>query len=123
MMVGEIAVHVGEQQVMLTRQQLDELLDHRAGSAIAGIPADPVRAAGITRHQPADIIVDDIDVGNGAFAFFPVAPRRHPAEHLDILAEKRAVLQDHLEAVILGGVMAAGYLDAAIHLQLGLGII
>src|SRR3546814_2290776 len=40
MMVGEIAVHFGEKQMMLTRQQLGELLDHGSGGAIAGIPTD-----------------------------------------------------------------------------------
>src|SRR5205823_4430870 len=110
-------------QVMLTRQELGELLDYRAGGTIARVPADPVRTAGIARHEPTDIIVDNIDVGYRALAFFPVAVRRHLAELLDILAKERAVLKHHLEAVILGGVMAAGYLDAAIHLEHRLGII
>src|SRR3546814_5743626 len=44
MMVGEIAVHFGEKQMMLTRQQLGELLDHGSGGAIAGIPTDTKRS-------------------------------------------------------------------------------
>ena len=116
MMVGEIAVYLGEDRVVLTRQQLHELLDHAARRAVARVPADPEGAAGIARHQPADIIVLDIGVGDGASSpSFPVAVRRHAAQFLDVLAEKRQVLKHHLEAVILGGIVAAGYLDAAIH--------
>ncbi len=90
MMVGEGAVDLGEQQVMLARQQLDQLLDHRAGRAVAGVPADPIGAAGIARDQPADIIVLDVEVGDGALALFPVAFLGQLAELLDVGAERTA---------------------------------
>src|SRR3546814_5265209 len=35
MMIGEMTVHLGEDRMVLTRQQLHELLDHRAGGAVA----------------------------------------------------------------------------------------
>src|SRR3546814_6939074 len=60
MMIGEMTVHLGEDRMVLTRQQLHELLDHRAGGAVARVPPDPVRAARIADHQPVDIRVDDI---------------------------------------------------------------
>jgi hypothetical protein len=43
MMVGEGAVDLGEERVMLTRQQLDELLDHGTRRAIA--VSQPMRNA------------------------------------------------------------------------------
>ncbi len=101
---------------MLTREQLDQLLDHRAGGAVAGIPSDAIGAAGIARDQPADVEVLDLGVADRAGAVLPVALGRHPADRLDVLAEKRTVLEHHLEAVVIGGIMAAGYLYAAVHL-------
>ena len=123
MVVGEAPVDVGEQQVVLARQQLSELLDHPACRTVAGIPADPVRAAGIACHQPPDIGVLDVIVADGAFALFPVALGAHAAELLDVFAEERLVLQHHLEAVVVGRVMAAGDHDAAVDLQRRLGVI
>src|SRR3546814_12410279 len=51
MMIGEMTVHLGEDRMVLTRQQLHELLDHRAGGAVARVPPDPVRAARIARSE------------------------------------------------------------------------
>ena len=45
------------------------------------------------------------------------------AELLDVLAEEGAVLQHHLEAVVIGRVVAAGDHDAAVDVEHGLGII
>ena len=39
MMVGKITVDFGEQQMMLTRQQLDQFFDDWSGRAIARVPA------------------------------------------------------------------------------------
>ena len=115
MMVGKITVDIGEEQVVLTRQELDQLLDDRAGDAVARVPADAVAAPGIAGEQAADIIVDDVGVRDGPLAFLPVARFRQLRQVLDVLAEKRLVLEDHLEAIVIGGIVAAGYLYAAIH--------
>ncbi len=114
-MVRKIAVNIGEQRVMLTRQELDELLDHLAGGAVAGVPADAEAAACIAGEQPPDIIVENIGVADAARPGFPVAALRKAADFLNVLAEKGAVLKHHLEAIIIAGIMAAGYLYAAIH--------
>ena len=120
MMVGKFAVDIGEQQMMLTRQELDELLDDRARNTVAGVPADLVAAAGIASDEAADIIVLDVERRNHAAILcvdrVPIAVRGHLTKRLNVGAEKWRVLQHQLEAVIVGGIMAAGYLDAAIHL-------
>src|SRR3546814_3827227 len=107
MMVGEIAVHFGEKQMMLTRQQLGELLDHGSGGAIAGIPTDTKGSAVKILQQPLDIPVHDVDAFRSRSAFVPVAFGRHPAQFLDVSAEEGSVLKDHFEAVVIGGIMAA----------------
>ena len=58
-----------------------------------------------------------------ARAALPVAGRRHPPELLDVRAEEGAAAEHHLEAVIVGRIVAAGDHDAAVHVELGLGII
>src|SRR3546814_9150167 len=80
MMVGEIAVHFGEKQMMLTRQQLGELLDHGSGGAIAGIPTDTKGSAVKILQQPLDIPVHDVDAFRSRSAFVPVAFGRHRSE-------------------------------------------
>src|SRR3546814_20981357 len=73
MMVGEIAVHFGEKQMMLTRQQLGELLDHGSGGAIAGIPTDTKGSAVKLLQQPLDIRDNDVDAFRDRSAYVPVA--------------------------------------------------
>ncbi len=123
MMIGETAVHIGEQRMMLTGQELHQLLDHRPRRAIAAVPADAEAATRIACEQAPDIIVENIGVGDGALALIPVTLGRHAPERLDVGPKKRTVLKHHLEAVIIAGIVAASYLDAAIHFQRGFGII
>ena len=40
------------------------------------------------------------------------------ADGPDVRAEERATLEDHLETIVVGGIVAAGYLDAAVHIVL-----
>ena len=115
MMIRKLAVDIGKQQMMLTREELDELLDHRSRGAVAGVPADPIAAARIAGKETRDIRVDDRDIGHGAVAGRPVARPGQPSEIGDVIAKKRRMTKYHLEAVILGGIVAAGYVDAAIH--------
>ena len=68
-----------------------------------------------------DIAVDHRLVGYGAVPALPVSGGRHRAELLDVLAEEGAAEEHHLEAVIVGRIVAAGDHDAAVHGQLGLG--
>ncbi len=59
-MVGEAAVDLGEERVMLARQALDQLLEDRPGRAVPGVPADPVGLAVEALDQRVDISVDDV---------------------------------------------------------------
>ena len=123
MMVGKIAVYLGEEPVMLTRQQLHEFIDHWPGRAIARVPADAPGATVKVLHQPGDIAVHQGDrVGPPCHAV-PVARRRHLPQPNDVRAEKRRVVLHQLEAILVAGIMAAGYLNAAIDLTDRFGII
>src|SRR3954467_5352098 len=99
---------------MLAGQTLDEAVDDGAAGAAARVPADPERPPLEPFEQPVDITVHPRLVGDPAGALFPIAFRRHPAERLDALAEKGLVAKDHLEAVIIGRIVAARALDAAV---------
>ena len=114
-MMRKMAVHIGVEQVMLTRQELDQLLDDRAARAVPAVPGDAIAATGIARHQPPDIGVEHVGIGDRSCAAGPVSLRRQCRQALDVLAKKRTVVQHHLEAIVIGGIMAAGYLDAGIH--------
>ena len=57
MMVGEAAVDLGVEHVMLARQALDQPLDDRPARAVAGVPADPEGAAVEILEQAVDIAV------------------------------------------------------------------
>src|SRR3954467_13017017 len=99
---------------MLAGQTPDEGAGEGAAGAAARVPADPERPALEAFEQPVDITVHHRLVGDPAGALFPIAFRRHPAQRLDALAEKGLVAKDHLEAVIIGRIVAAGDLDAAV---------
>ena len=116
MVVREMAVDGGEQQMMLPGQPRRELFDHGARGAVAGVPADAKGAAGESLDQPIDIGVDDVDALRSALAAVPVARGGHFADPPDVGAEEGASLKHHLEAIVIGGIMAAGYLYAAIDL-------
>ncbi len=59
-----------------------------------------------------------------ASALGPIPCRRHSTQLLDVGPEERTSLEDHLEAIIIGWIMAAGYFDAAVYaVQNGFGII
>src|SRR3546814_15653754 len=114
----KIPVDVGEQKVMLAGQARGELFDHRSRGAVAGVPPDTAGAAGETLDQPIDIGVDDVDLLGRTFAALPVAGGSEFADPPNVGAEEGTPLKHHLEAVIVGGVVAAGYLYAAVHLLL-----
>ena len=129
-MVGKSAVDLGEEDVMFTRQSGNQFLERRAGSAVAGVPADAHAFErrcidAIQRCEKArDILVKDIALLCIACSIAPLARSRPPTQFLDVAAEERAALEYHLEAVVIGGVMAAGYLNTAVDvLVAGFGII
>ena len=123
MMIGERAINVGEQGVMLTGQQRDHLLDDFARGTVARVPADAERPGVVIAQQPRDIIVDYGVIADRPLADLPVRTFAQPVEVTDVGTKKWRMGKYHLEAIILAGVVTAGYLNAAIDLEHRLGII
>ena len=121
MVVGEMAVDLGKQQMMFPGQPGCQRFERGASRTVPGIPADLETGErrgidpGQSGEQALDIFVHDIARGDGAGAAGEIPRRGQRAEPLDIGAEERTPLEYHLEAIVIGGVMAAGYLNAAIH--------
>src|SRR5690606_25688034 len=92
------------------------------GGTVSGIPADtqsfePSAIDTLEASEyPFDVIVEDLARLDGAGPVVPVARRRQSADRLDVGPEKRPALEHHLEAVVVGGVVAAGDLDAPVDL-------
>ena len=86
------------------------------------VPADPEGAAVEALKQPLDVALDHVLVADRARALPSRRPRpsgRAPG----FVAEEGAAAEHHLEAVIVGRIVAAGDHDAAVDVELGLGII
>ncbi len=118
MVVGEGAVHLAEDHAMMPGQPLDDHVEDRPGGAVARVPADAERLAGKALEQPVGVSGADVDFLDAAVALVPVARCGALAELLDLRAEQRAALQQQLEPVIVGRVVAAGNLDAAVDVHL-----
>ena len=101
---------------MLTRQQLHKRIDHWPGRAIARVPADTPGPTIKILHQPGDIAIHQGDRVDPPCPGIPVARRRHLAQSRDVGPEKGRVTLYQLEAILIAGIMAAGYLNAAIDL-------
>src|SRR3546814_15062758 len=84
MVIREAAVDVGIEEMVLAGQTRDQLLDHRARRAVAGVPADAERSAIEILKQAIDIKIHDIGIANSPLAVFPVARGRHGAPFLDV---------------------------------------
>src|SRR3546814_7956197 len=80
MVIREAAVDVGIEEMVLAGQTRDQLLDHRARRAVAGVPADAERSAIEILKQAIDIKIHDIGIANSPLAVFPVARGRHGAQ-------------------------------------------
>ena len=120
-MVRKIPVDIGKQREVLPWEPGDERFERGPRRAVARVPTDAKSGQAIVA-DPAEPFNQPIDVGGhdlaglaGADARSPLAGGGHPAEFGDILAEERSALKYHLEAVIIGGIVAAGYLNAALH--------
>ena len=121
-MIGKIAVDFSEQQVVFPRHALGEQFQRRTGSAVARVPAhaQPGEAGGICprecSQEALDILFDDIEAFDCAQPVDPVPLGRHRAKLLDIGAEEGPATKYHLEAIVIGGIVAASYLNAAMYL-------
>ena len=115
MMIRKLTIDFHKQKVMLTRQQLRQFFNRRSRRAVSSVPADAKSFRGCRFGYAGNILVKDIMMFVNTSSFRPIPCRRHRAELLDIAAKKWRTHKYHLEAVVIGGVMAAGYLYAAVH--------
>src|SRR3546814_11940607 len=105
MVIREAAVDVGIEEMVLAGQTRDQLLDHRARRAVAGVPADAERPATEILTKAIAIKTHDIGIANGPPAVFPVPRGPHGPHFLDSFAEEGAADHHHLEAFMLGGIL------------------
>ena len=107
---------------MFARQARGEFLERGPGGAIARVPADLQlgergRIEPVERFEhPVDIGIDHVALLDRARTVDPFARRPAPAKLLNVSAKERTALEHHLEAVVIGRIVAAGYLDAAIDI-------
>src|SRR3954470_12313970 len=106
MMVREGAVDLRVNREMLARELLDQLLERGTTRPIAGIPTDPERPALEALHEAIDVRIENVDLLDRPMTLGPRAIGRSPTEVLDFLAEDRAPVQQHLEAVVVGRIVA-----------------
>ncbi len=116
-MIGEIAVHIREQQMMGAGQDACQLFHHRPGNAIAAIPGNVERLPAKIAGQRRDIAVHDVQRAATAVSGFPITGRCHFAHAANIGAVKGPILQHHLAAVPVGRIVAAGHHQAGIGIQ------
>ena len=116
-MIGEAAVDLGEEHVMLAWQQPNEAFDRRPGRAVASIPADAKGGDRIAVDETSDIFLAHLGRADAAGTALDVAGSREAGEPDDVLAEERPVAQHHLEAVVVNRIVAAGDLDRPVDAQ------
>lgn len=120
MVSRERAVDFAVQDDVLTRQLVEQGRKNVAGYAVAVVPDNlQLAVAAVVILQKAfDILFLDIDGFHRALCFGNnVAFAGQMTEMLDLLTEERLVGQHHLEAVVVGRVVAARDHDRAIRLQ------
>ena len=120
--IGEIPIDLGKQEVMFARKPRRQFFKSGAGSAIACVPPDLetvqhtwFNAVECLDHT-FDIRVDYVATFNFARSVGPFAFCAAAAQLLDICAEERPTLEHHFETVVICRVVAAGDLDAAIDI-------
>ena len=121
-MIGKFAVDLRKEKVVFARQARSELFERGPGGTIARVPAD-LEPGQCRSVDPIECCKHAIDIGIEHVAILvrartvgPFSCRPSPAQFLDIGSEERTPLENHLEAIVIGGIMAAGYLDSAIHI-------
>ena len=121
-MVRKRPVHLGEEQMMFARKLIDQQFQRRPGSAVSGVPANPqpVQASPVDASEPLD---QPGNIGGKHFpplvasaSVSPVPDAGQPAKLLNVRPEKRPAHEYHLEGIVIGGIVAAGYLNAALYI-------
>src|SRR5574341_2059685 len=94
---------------------------HRPADAAAGID-DHFQRSRQFRNVAREIIMigryDFIAFDLAAGFFAELAAFHLGPDLLNLLTEKRVLAEAQLEAVVLGGVVARGYLNAAVHVEM-----
>ena len=106
---------------MLAWQARDQHLERGTSRAIAGVPADLEFSKSLnsdaveTSEHTLDVFLKDIARLDLPNSVEPVSSHCNLPKLLDVRTEERTPLKYHLEAVVIGGIVAACYLNAAIH--------
>ena len=122
MMVRERPIHLGEEQMVFARKLLRQTFEGGAGGPVARVPADPKSGQRIEADpvqpgsQAIDISAEDIAVLMASLSSQPVARGGQATEVLEIVSEHRKAPKYYLEAIVICGIVAAGYLNAALHI-------
>lgn len=123
MVVRKMAVNFDKKPVMLARQLSDERFEHLARRAIAGVPSDPHPRHGFMRgtfqpiQQTVNISREDILRFTDADIDPPgVKSPRDATDPPNLRPKERTPTHYYLEAIIIAGIMAASYVNAAIHI-------
>ncbi|MNM88790.1 hypothetical protein D3C81_1010130 [compost metagenome] len=111
--VGEVAVDVTEQLGRFAAQATEQVANESAGHAVAGIEGDFHRAGELDVAEDAvEVLLAHVDLLVRAGTAGKAAGFDTLAQGLDLFAVDRLAGEDHLEAVVVGGVVAAGDHDA-----------
>ena len=117
MVIWEAPVHVAEELADARPEPAIDERRHRAGRAVAGVDDHGNRAGERAEGLPEIVLVGGHDgtalrgsrAGPDATALDP------SAQLLDLLAVERLLTEAHLEAVVVGGVVAPRHLDATLE--------
>jgi hypothetical protein len=109
---------LGEEQMVFARKLLRQSFESGAGGPVTRVPADPksgqrfVADPGQPGSQAIDIGAEDIARLFAAAPVQPVARSSQATEVLEVVSEDRKAPKYYLEAIVIGGIVAAGYLNA-----------
>ena len=121
MVIREVAVDLREQLDQLATQRLEQTRREFAGHAVAGIDHDLHRTHRLDVADDA-VKIDLLDIvfGVRALTAREVVVDDALIQRLDLVAIDRGAAQDHLEAVVVGRIVAARHDDARIDAPLAL---
>ena len=75
------------------------------------LPRELIAQVPLPERSASRLLLLDVAAGSRQDRMFRELP-----DLLDVFPEERPALKYHLEAIIIGGIVAAGYLNAAIQL-------
>jgi hypothetical protein len=120
-MTRKRSINMRVQQDVTAGETSAQAFDHRAGGAVAGIPGDGEPSKRVRRDTPQpgeqalDVGIQHVDRLGRPVAHRPIPPGGEAAEIEYIWTEERTPVKYHLEAILIGGIVTAGYLNAILH--------